>query len=335
MRPVTEGQRGFTLVELLVVIAIIGVLIALLLPAVQQAREAARRAQCVNHQKQLGLAMHNYFDTHTAFPHGTTNYLMPTLKRDCWFHRVLPFIGQTNLSEAYEANNTQTHCWFVPTEVRGNIVEMLTCPSDASSPGLGGGGSSDAFQGNYALSAGIGNWAPDTSVSPTEISVVASSLIDDTGLYVGDTGGMFYLYSKTKFRDCTDGTSNTLMGSEGIVRQLNDPTVLGWGNIGGYWGGGSHGSYGFLVNETPNTSVPDLLYDCKAEFTPGAPRDAPCESAVELGEAGRRNYARSFHPGGVNAVLMDGSVRFVPDTINRQTWMKLGIRDDGLVINNF
>ncbi|PQO40777.1 prepilin-type cleavage/methylation domain-containing protein [Blastopirellula marina] len=323
-----KSRTGFTLVELLVVIAIIGVLIALLLPAVQQAREAARRSQCVNHQKQLGLAMHNYESTFGVFPYGYrpegTND--GTHRRDCWYQRILPFVEQKGLSDVYEAD-PGLYVMHVASDTKKAEVFTLTCPSDPNSPGHGASGDSISFQGNYALSGGPGRtWSQDSSTTPPTINVT------DRNMTSTDPGGMFYLLSKKTFRDCTDGSSNTLLASEGIVRRSN---VTAWGEIGGYWGGAPHGSFAFSVAETPNSSVPDRVYSCSATSVPGAPSDAPCENGNADGLSGRWNFARSFHPGGVNAVMVDGSVHFFTDTINRQVWLKLGIRDDGQVVGEF
>ena len=122
------------------------------------------------------------------------------------------------------------------------------------------------------------------------------------------------------------------MASEGIIRT---GTSASWGELGGYWGGAPHGSYGVSSAEPPNTSVPDRVYTCKAASVPAAPNDAPCESGNTSGLTGRWNFARSFHPGGVQGAMVDGSVRFFSDTIDRQIWMRIGIRNDGQVISEF
>lgn len=332
-------RSAFTLVELLVVIAIIGVLIALLLPAVQQAREAARRMQCTNNLKQLGLAMHNYQSTHSVFPYAFRDLSGQYHRRDCWFHRILPFLEQTALSDIYESTRTNTagdpltHTWFVGTEIRSTVVPSLTCPSDPGAPGRGSGGSVDAFQGNYGVAGGVGAWSNSTS-NPDVISVDTSTIVAHwPNAWVLDAGGMFYKDSGYTFRDCVDGTTNTLLASEGIVRPVASIEV--WGEMGGYWGSAAAGGYGFSVAETPNTSVPDRNYSCKVTYLPGAPKGAPCENGNADGLDGYYNFARSYHPGGVNAVLMDGSVRFAANTIDRQAWLKLGIRNDGQVIGEY
>ncbi|MBI1249206.1 DUF1559 domain-containing protein [bacterium] len=321
-----ESPKGFTLVELLVVIAIIGVLIALLLPAVQQAREAARRSQCVNHLKQLGLAMHNYQSTFGIFPYGQqTEVGGNTHRRDCWYQRILPFIEQRAMSDAYESDPAE-YVMYVAANVRTAEVFTLTCPSDPGAPGHGASGSSTSFQGNYGMSCGPGKYSFNTSTSPATISVTSMDIVGS------DPGGMFYRESHNSFRDCTDGSSNTLMAMEGIVRKSG---VSSWGETGGYWGGAPHGSFGISVAETPNTSVADRLYSCSVTSVPGAPSHAPCENGNSGGLPGRWNFARSYHPGGVNSVMVDGSVHFFADTINRQTWLKLGIRSDGQVIGEY
>jgi prepilin-type N-terminal cleavage/methylation domain-containing protein/prepilin-type processing-associated H-X9-DG protein len=306
-------RPGFTLVELLVVIAIIGILIALLLPAVQAAREAARRIQCTNHQKQLGLAMHNYHDVHQVFPYGYRDEANTTHRRDCWYQRILPFIEQAPYYAQYEAYPTlYIFGSYTPRSIQGVVVATMMCPSDPSGPAYGGGGSDDGFQGNYAVCAGGG-------VGTTTI---------DMNVLVSDPGGLFGPLSKRGMRDCVDGTSNQLLLSEGMIRGSTGPM---WGELGGYWGGAPHGSYAFSSAEPPNTSVPDRVYTCKSTTWP----KAPCQSGNTDGLSGRWNFARSYHPGGVNAVLADGSVRFVSDTVDRSTWRYLGLRNDGNVLKEF
>ncbi len=336
-RTEARGRGGFTLIELLVVIAIIAVLIALLLPAVQAAREAARRTQCKNHLKQLGLAMHNYHDTHLVFPYGhQTEHAGATHRRDCWYQRLLPFVEQSALSQAYENENPRSeYIHHIPGNpdvryIAETSIPIFSCPSDGSSPGRGANGGSIAFQGNYAVSAGVGTHTIETD--PDNVGNVIITVTNPTIVSTSDRGGLFYQNSRHGLRDCSDGTSNTLLISEGIIRG-NGPSS--WGELGGYWGGAPHGSFGFSTSEVPNTSVPDRVYTCKEEFYHAAPNDAPCESGNTLGLTGRYNFARSYHTGGVQATLADGSVRFISDSINRQTWMKLGLRKDGQPIGEF
>jgi len=324
----TQRRRGFTLIELLVVIAIIAILIALLLPAVQQAREAARRTQCKNNLKQFGLALHNYLDTHSVFPYGH-QVEGSTLQRDCWFQQVLPFIDQAPRYNQYQQYPTVD-------PVQGEYIHRMTnkdvvgpvpgasCPSDPNSPGRGANGGTVAFQGNYAVSAGVGQ---------TMTVDFATSTITVTNMNTASTTtgtGLFYMNSSTGVKTCIDGSSNTLLMSEGIVRDNN---TAAWGGLGGYWGGAPHGSFAFSAAEPPNTSVADRVYSCKAASTPGAPNFAPCEDRNVGG--GRWNFARSYHIGGVQATLADGSVSFFSENIDRQTWMKLSMPNDGLTVGEF
>ncbi|MFG0262303.1 MAG: DUF1559 domain-containing protein [Novipirellula sp. JB048] len=174
-------HRGFTLVELLVVIAIIGVLVGLLLPAVQAAREAARRMSCSNNLKQLGLAMHNYHDTHQKFPYG---YLAEsdsqTLMRECWYQNLLPFVEQQAYYDQYKnafatygpSMATQIH--QLPAELAGVVIPAFMCPSDPSGPAHGGGGSDRGFQGSYGVCSGGGTPAADLAggLTAAQISMV-------------------------------------------------------------------------------------------------------------------------------------------------------------------
>jgi hypothetical protein len=136
--------------------------------------------------------------------------------------------------------------------------------------------------------------------------------------------------SKMRLTDVMDGTSNTLMASEGIIRGNGTGA---WGEIGGVWGGAPHGSFAFSTFQAPNTSVADRVYSCKATTFPGAPNNAPCENGNAGGLSGRWNFARSYHSGGVNAIMGDGSLRFLPNSIDLQAYRAMGTRADGLVVN--
>ncbi|MCR9119263.1 MAG: DUF1559 domain-containing protein, partial [bacterium] len=154
-----KERSGFTLVELLVVIAIIGVLIALLLPAVQAAREAARRSSCSNKLKQIALATHNYHDVNRKFPYGFSESDPGHPNRTCWVQLMLPFMEQNNMYQQFTAY-TGTWIMDVPAVVRDAQLDTLVCPSDGNSPTFGGSGGlrSGAYgaQGNYVGLAGNG-----------------------------------------------------------------------------------------------------------------------------------------------------------------------------------
>jgi prepilin-type N-terminal cleavage/methylation domain-containing protein/prepilin-type processing-associated H-X9-DG protein len=319
--------RGFTLVELLVVIAIIGILIALLLPAVQAAREAARRSQCTNNLKQIGLAMHNYNDRSKVFPFGYLETTTPALelhRRTCWAQEIWPFIEQGPLYDKYMQD---LNLWVmdVPPEIRDAQIPAYQCPSDGSQPAYGGSGgrrsNADGAQGNYVVCTGDGLNDPNDA---TQDGMPYNSRNNPLR-------GIFWENSHTKFSDIIDGTSNTLLASEGIVRgsDVAGPTGSGWGGAGGYWGGAPHGGYGFTTLEPPNSPLPDLIYSCKDENFP----QAPCRGTG--GTLPHYNFARSYHPGGANFAIADGSVRFISETIDLPTYHAIGTRRQGEVPGPF
>jgi prepilin-type N-terminal cleavage/methylation domain-containing protein len=295
-----SARGGFTLVELLVVIAIIGVLVALLLPAVQAAREAANRMSCSNNFKQIGIALHNYHDTHKKFPYAwVDNAAMITRKRDSWMQRSLAFIEQQPMADAYETQNPQ---WImdVAAAIKDKEVSGFLCPSDGQLPAVGANGGLRAggygFQGNYVLCSG-----------------------NDIMRFGTNNNGIAYPDSKRNMASITDGTSNTVIASESIRR----PGDAGWGGAGAYWGGARWGGFGFTTLEAPNTNLPDRHYQCTSTtFVP-----APCTSLT--GTDDTRNYARSWHSGGVNVLLGDASTRFVPETIDILVWRASGSVNGG------
>ncbi len=315
--------RGFTLIELLVVIAIIAILIALLLPAVQQAREAARRTQCKNHLKQLGLAMHNYLDTHKVLPPGTFTGVYAEYAggivgfRRCWMQMMLPFVDQApfyNQLTPYFQSGTDS--LNIPLSIINTPVPPLVCPSDPAAKISNKG---QGFFGNYVGNAG---------------SVDARTLMggSDTGLKLD---GIFYGLSKSSTRDVLDGTSNVLMFSEVIV--VPDDSGVGpsgcytgaYDYRGGYWNPMSWGVM-FETLNPPNTKVPDQIWNACGD-TQGVSY-APCSGCAL---SSNLVHARSYHTGGVHAVLCDGAVRFISNNIDRTTFQYLGSRNDGQALGEF
>jgi prepilin-type N-terminal cleavage/methylation domain-containing protein/prepilin-type processing-associated H-X9-DG protein len=336
-------RRGFTLVELLVVIAIIGVLIGLLLPAVQAARESARRSSCINNLKQLGLAMQNYHDTRNGFPYGySESGAVPSPhpfkaetssdvftggatfsgdplsyhRRDMWFHRLLPFTEELSIADAYEADRAwhvhqigdSTNPKVASRTLPGVLISMYKCPSDPISHGVRN-VHSGYMVGNYAVCYGSGGYT------------------GSAGMFGPRTIPNAVIGHATKH--CTDGTSKTIMASEGIVRGPKNGSAQ-FGEIGSYWRGGGWGEYGFSTQEPPNTTVSDVNYGCVTTTWPGAPCTADTTSSST-----HRNYARSMHVGGVNVVFCDGSVRGVSNTVASGVWRNLGDKRDGNPVGDF
>lgn len=291
---------GFTLVELLVVIAIIGVLVGLLLPAVQAAREAARRNQCVNHLKQWAVAMHLYHDNHGKLPEGASS-----APRHTWVMKLWPYIEQRVLDDR---NDFTIPFYVEPGTVHytldglcGQYVAIYNCPSDSGSDQTVG--EYQRRRGNYAV-----NWGNVTYGWPLEPDGVAPfSYIAGNDTKPRDTD----------LGDVTDGTSQTLLMSEALKAHSNEDND---------WRGdfqNDHGNFRFQTITTPNTSAPDLI---KSGWYRRV--DDPLMPAAP----GTWQYyaARSRHAGGVNASYCDGSVHFISETIALNTWKEMGSMNGGL-----
>jgi len=312
--PPSHGRQAFTLIELLVVIAIIGVLIGLLLPAVQKVREAAARLKCQNNLKQIGLALHDYYDANQKFPPGANNHFDADgeVDRRSWALFLLPFVEQEALYKSIEAFMAQGNPYPVYAPNNKTVIPVYMCPSDPTSPKTITGGSSDptnqqGFHGNYVTCAGSEFFNP---VRPS-----GSRSRGD------DLNGMFYAYSHTKIDEVTDGTSNTLMTGEVILR----PDVTGHDVLGRYYNDAGQGTVCFSTYYPPNTQVPDRHQYCQS-----IPR-SPCTAT----DTDKVVSLRSFHSGGVNVGLADGSVRFISDDVNPNTYKGLGSRDGGEVLGDY
>ncbi|MDY0170584.1 MAG: DUF1559 domain-containing protein [Thermoguttaceae bacterium] len=306
--------RAFTLVELLVVIAIIGILIALLLPAVQSAREAARRLQCANNLKQIGLAILNYESAHKVFPpqeiHGGNwmpNYRFSVYSRQhcdwegsigMWCNLIFPFMEQQPVYDRINFKVIPQYNDPVNVEIMNMEFNFLMCPSDpyrGLTTDWGAAGRKARIMHYYAV-----NGTGVTRFHPDQVSGVGTYMHCDMG------NGIFYNDSKTRIGDVTDGTSNTAMVAEV------------WGRL-------------YRTHSTPSTSDPDyrgaessrgmnLHTAVYFTYTPNSYRKSPW-------------YVNSFHPGGAQCVFADGSVRFLPDTIDLATFKAISTISLGEVID--
>ncbi|MHC2068804.1 DUF1559 family PulG-like putative transporter [Bremerella sp. T1] len=307
-------RRGFTLVELLVVIAIIGVLIALLLPAVQQAREAARRMQCTNNLKQLGIALHTYNDTYRTLPMGV-------LEKHNWRVAVLPYLEQNNLydqldfSENFRGDQTTANTPLLSE----NAVEMFVCPSSPLDPVMNPGWNGNNYQYHHYMGV---SGAVGTSVGTCQ------------KFYGWNCdNGPFSVNKKVRLAELTDGTSNTMIVGEQSERVKYTGSGVGsWPfaegktmSPGGYHGGwegpgnlSETGSqYGIMsgivpIQYGPNATCPDP-WDCGYCYI-------------------NSTILASAHPGGINILLADGSVRFIPETIDLNNFKLLALKSDGEVV---
>ena len=308
--PSPKSNRGFTLVELLVVIAIIGILIGMLLPAVQQVRAAARRIACANNLRQLSLACHNYESGFGAFPHGICSAIDDTAGNDDdgwgWGAFVLPFIEQDNLFESLAPEVEDSPGVFQRTfsdtgaiNVGGNTpIQAFRCPDspllDQTPSELSGGG--DTF--GYAEER-VGYGTSDYKGCAGPINLGQSN-----GIFVKRRNG-----PAVKFRDIFDGSSNVIAIGESAYpgRSGTDWPI---------WAGGS-------------TTDESALF--KTEF----PINAGSGNPDEWWNAVDDDLAWSFHVSGAQFGFADGSTHFLSETIDFETYQNLGARDDGNILGEF
>ena len=301
-----KTSRGFTLVELLVVIAIIAMLVTLLLPAVQAAREAARKTQCVNMLKQWGLSMHLHHDARNKLPIGSRNN-----PRQTWVMYIWPFIEETGLNTA---NNVEEHFYRPPGTIAGTLngltgqyVEMYYCPSDIGT---------DQTMGNYQRRRGnyVVNWGNSTYGQVKEPAGKAP---------FSHIGGNRSMPRETSFKKMTDGTSKTIMMSE---------TLKAWSVEDNDWRGDIHNDDGVFRFHTllgPNSSSPDIIQNGWFQKN-----DDSLMPAVAGARTAQMSAARSRHPGGVNAAFCDGSVRYLLNDIAFNVYQSMGSMNGEEVVSD-
>ncbi|WP_166827934.1 DUF1559 domain-containing protein [Thalassoroseus pseudoceratinae] len=301
----TSTRRGFTLIELLVVIAIIAILIALLLPAVQQAREAARRTQCKNNLKQIGIGLHNYHDTFEKFPVGTYGCCWGT-----WQVALLPQIEQGNLYDLYNHTNKYGAGQYryggsENTDVTTKRIPSLTCPSDQENTPIG-----DITSHNYAANYGNTGYAQQSTLN---------------GVTFGGAPFAYFANGSNKvygLRDILDGTTNTLLVAEVLQGKGSDLRGFTW------WGDASS----FSTYLAPNSSQPDTIYS--SSYCNNQPNlNLPCTTSSSSNPT--MFGSRSRHPGGVQVVLCDGSARFISENVDLDTWRGLGTTQGSEVLGEF
>jgi prepilin-type N-terminal cleavage/methylation domain-containing protein/prepilin-type processing-associated H-X9-DG protein len=307
--------HGFTLVELLVVITIIGVLIALLLPAVQAAREAARKMQCSNNLKQIGLAALNYEQAKGLLPPGYVMDKHGTGLGHTVFAQILPFMEQAGVAGVYHFDQRNLATINIPAVT--TQISAYQCPSDDAAGRVASAPSSAYPMGWWSRSNYVVNMGSDTWLS--NVSTTDGSLTD----------GPFRLNVAVAIADIKDGTSSTAMVSEVISGKTKDFVGSAW-DTRGMWGWNMVGSSSYTHHDTPNSTAGDAMWaNSGSDIECVADADMPCDNTHGANMDQFHVAARSRHPGGVNVTFCDGHVSFVPNVINLNIWRYLGARDDG------
>ena len=305
-------RRAFTLIELLVVIAIIAILIALLLPAVQQAREAARRSQCKNNFKQVGLALHNYHESHSLFPPGSLIAdsacgFRIQARGWAWSVYILPYLDQATVYNQYTFTDFYYNTTVTDWAAGANQIAVYLCPSDNQGFELVS-CCSNRTNGNCTIGS-KGDSCDLQDFGITNMAGVSDSVqrrCSSTATRMGvNKDGVLFALSNTKFRDITDGSSNTFL-------------------VGEVLGGGPGTNQGFYWNYSNLVDTSDGINGFNTRL--GTPPTAGWRLEGALS---------SIHTGGCHMLLADGSVHFLSENIDAGVLKALTTRSGGEVIDQF
>jgi prepilin-type N-terminal cleavage/methylation domain-containing protein/prepilin-type processing-associated H-X9-DG protein len=316
-------RRAFTLVELLVVIAIIGILVALLLPAIQAAREASRRSDCINKLHQLGIALHNHEITKKRFPVGILGYdvtkdnVGPLANAPPYetpfLAYLLPNLEEVALADQYDFNRDAQDQYGDANSPVGSFLPVFQCPSDTSQDATACNQNSHDWKGNYGL-----NWGAYVTACQLQLPTASQLTGDGEGNCPSPKPLLriapFHFDYGARISHITDGTSSTLAMMEMIQTFSQGPNATDCDRRARIWNE-KPGSYTITTRNLPNSMNSDES-NCRTDLP-----DTPC---IDLGGANSRKgshvASRSRHPGGVQVAMCDGSAHFISDDVDLYVW---------------